>query len=280
MQVRVLGAAAGGGLPQWNCRCANCAAARAGASWIRPRTQSSVAISGDGRAWFLLNVSPDIRQQVLAFAPLGPPEGHARGSGIAGCVLTDAELDHAAGLLLLREGSGYSICSTPLVRRWLESRLSLSAIGSGLRLSAFEVDRHVPRFIDEDAGAALGSVVGLRIEDTRTRGVLVYVPCLARVVPALEAAVAGANCVLVDGTFWSDDEPIRAGIGPRGATEMGHLPVSGPGGSLAWLAGLSLRRAYVHINNTNPMLDERSAEAAQVRAGGVAIAADGDAFEV
>src|SRR5262245_64502340 len=117
MHVRILGSAAGGGVPQWNCRCPNCAAVRAGSADVRPRTQSSAAVSADGRAWFLLNVSPDVRQQVLAFEALGPPEGRRRGTAVAGCVLTDAELDHVTGLLLLREGSSFGVYCTALVRR-------------------------------------------------------------------------------------------------------------------------------------------------------------------
>jgi pyrroloquinoline quinone biosynthesis protein B len=304
MRVRILGAAAGGGLPQWNCRCANCEAARAGSAQVRPRTQSSVAVSADGRAWFLLNVSPDVRQQILAFPPLGPPSGQRRGSSIAGCVLTDAELDHTAGLLLLREGGGYGIVSTPLVRRWLSRHLSVNTIlaerawldlpldgplelpladskSSGLRVRAFEVDRHVPRFIAEDTASAVGSVVGLHIEDANTGGKLVYVPCLARVSDRLRAETQGADALLLDGTFWSEDEPIRLGIGSRTAPEMGHLPVSGLQGSLAWLAELPVRhRVYVHINNTNPMLDERGPEWAMVHDGGVTVAADGDSFDL
>src|SRR5581483_9221568 len=119
MRVRILGSAAGGGVPQWNCRCPNCAAARAGSPDVRPRTQSSVAVSADGRAWFLLNVSPDVRQQVLAYPELGPPDNAQRGTAIAGCVLTDAELDHVTGLLLLREGPPFNIACTALVRRRL-----------------------------------------------------------------------------------------------------------------------------------------------------------------
>src|SRR3954447_26153842 len=119
MRIRILGSAAGGGVPQWNCRCPNCAAARADSPDIQPRTQSSVAVSSDGRGWFLLNVSPDVRQQVLAFPELGPPEGQQRGTSIAGCVLTDAELDHTAGLLLLREGTRLQVFSTSWVQAWL-----------------------------------------------------------------------------------------------------------------------------------------------------------------
>src|SRR6185369_26314 len=125
MHVRILGSAAGGGVPQWNCRCRNCAAVRAGSSDVRPRTQSSVAVSADGRAWFLLNISPDVRQQVIAFPDLGPREGEQRGSAIAGCVLTDAELDHVTGLLLLREGGTFGVYSTSMVRRWLNDYLPI-----------------------------------------------------------------------------------------------------------------------------------------------------------
>src|SRR6516165_3228800 len=119
MRIRILGSAAGGGVPQWNCRCSNCEAARAGSTAVRPRTQSSVAVSHDGRTWYLLNVSPDVRRQFLDFPALGPPEGATRGQSIAGCVLTDAELDHTSGLLLLREGSAFGIHATGVVRRWL-----------------------------------------------------------------------------------------------------------------------------------------------------------------
>src|SRR5438477_10184746 len=128
MQISILGSAAGGGVPQWNCRCPNCGAARAGSPDVLPRTQSSVAVSADGRAWFLLNVSPDVRQQVLAFPELGPPEGQQRGTAIAGCVLTDAELDHTAGLLFLREGMRFSIYCTTTVRRWLNRYLPVEPI--------------------------------------------------------------------------------------------------------------------------------------------------------
>src|SRR5947208_4116332 len=128
MQVRILGSAAGGGVPQWNCRCPNCAAARDGSPDVQPRTQSSVAVSADGRDWFLLNVSPDVREQILAFPALGPPEGQQRGTAIAGCVLTDAELDHVTGLLLLREGSPFGIFSTRTVRAWLKECLPVEGV--------------------------------------------------------------------------------------------------------------------------------------------------------
>src|SRR5258708_221047 len=127
MRIRILGSAAGGGLPQWNCRCPNCEAVRMGSAAVRPRTQSSVAVTSDGRSWFLLNVSADVRGQVAAFSDLWPPENNRRGTTIAGCVLTDAEIDHTSGLLQLREGSTFGIYSTPIVRRWLSAHLHIRA---------------------------------------------------------------------------------------------------------------------------------------------------------
>jgi pyrroloquinoline quinone biosynthesis protein B len=266
-----------------------------------------VAVSADGRAWFLLNVSPDVRQQILAFPELGPREGEQRGTAIAGCVLTDAELDHTAGLLLLREGGVGRVHSTITVRRWLNDYLPIEKIlwfftrqlwrtlrleestelllpelsSSGLCIRAFEVDPHVPRFVPNEAVPPAGSVIGLVIEDGKTRGRLVYAPCVASVCGPLELAARAADCVLIDGTFWDDEEPIRCGIGSRTARAMGHLPVSGAAGSLAWLARLPARhRVYLHINNTNPMLNERGPEHRQVVECGVRVGADGDCFEV
>jgi pyrroloquinoline quinone biosynthesis protein B len=312
LKIRILGSAAGGGVPQWNCRCSNCEAARAGSANVRPRTQSSVAISADGRDWFLLNVSPDIRQQILAFPSLGPPEGCERGQGIAGCVLTDMELDHTAGLLLLREGGPFSIFCTPLVRQWLRIYLPVERLlacfakpdwvdlqreplvlsrrgaqagwqptpqADGLLLWAFEVGRHVPRFMNVEPAMAHGSVIGLLIEDTKTGGKLVYAPCLGSLSEPLLTVAKEADAVLIDGTFWWDDEPLR--FGARSALAMGHMPVSGPNGSLAWLADLPVRhRIYIHINNTNPMLNENGGEHRSVNSCGVRVGADGDMLEL
>jgi pyrroloquinoline quinone biosynthesis protein B len=256
----------------------------------------------------LLNVSPDVRQQILAFPALGPGTGTGgRGTAIAGCVLTDAELDHTAGLLLLREGAAFGIYCTATVRRWLTRDLLVEPIlacfsrpawcelpldaavdlslpegtPSGLRIRAFEVDRHVPRFVKEELASAGGSVVGLQVEDTRNGARLVHAPCVASLVEPLGKAAREADGVLLDGTFWDDEEPIRCGIGGRTAWRMGHLPVSGPGGSLDFLGGLPARhRVYVHINNTNPMLNERGPEHRLVTSRGVRVGADGDSFEL
>ncbi|MBI3735865.1 pyrroloquinoline quinone biosynthesis protein PqqB [Candidatus Sumerlaeota bacterium] len=307
MIVRILGSAAGGGLPQWNCRCPNCAAARAGSPQVKPRTQSSGAISADGRWWFLLNVSPDIRQQILNFPELGPADGELRGSRIAGCVLTDAELDHTSGLLLLREGGFMRIFSTGVVRRIANGYLStepiLSQFGqrpweeleigawrdlplpssepSGLRLRAFGVGEHLPRFARTEFEGESGSVIGLEIEDARTGAKLVYAPCLGEWHPNFAEAARGAKAVLLDGTFWSDDEMTRLGIGTGTARAMGHLPVGGPDGSLARLTELNApHRVYVHINNTNPMLNSASPEYGELIRRGLDAGTDGKRFEI
>ncbi|NOY29478.1 MAG: pyrroloquinoline quinone biosynthesis protein PqqB [Planctomycetes bacterium] len=307
MHVRILGSAAGGGLPQWNCGCSNCRAARDGSPYVRPRTQSSVAISAEGKWWFLLNVSADVRQQLFVNQQLGPAPGNMRGTSIAGCVLTDAEIDHTSGLLQLREGCVFSILSTPLVRRWLNDYFPIGPIVSafsdrpwlelpleasleltlpdgtpaGLEITAFETGRDVPRFVPEDPRKAVGSVVGLRIRDTATGGTLVYAPGVPAIDSQLEHAVDGADLLLLDGSFWSDEEPRQMGITDRTSQAMGHVPVDGSHGSLEWLAKLPVpKRVYVHMNNTNPMLDESGPEHARVQESGVQVGMDGDEFIV
>lgn len=307
MRIRILGSAAGGGLPQWNCRCANCEAARRGAPDVQARTQSSIAVTADNRSWFLLNVSADVRQQLTSFEGMWPPDGDRRGTTIAGCLLTDAEIDHSSGLLQLREGSAFRVFSTPTVRRWLNEFFPIGSIlvnfaerpwtelpldetfeltllngaASGLRVRTFEVGRDVPRFVPEKAEDAVGSVVGFEIEDSATGGKLVYAPGVATLCESLVESTDGADCILIDGTFWTDDEPIDSGITERTAREMGHIPVSGPGGTLHWLAELPVRhRVYVHINNTNPMLNDRGPQRREVDENGVRVGADGDEFDV
>jgi len=307
MQIRILGSAAGGGLPQWNCGCANCRAARDGSPHVRPRRQSSVAISVDGKVWFLLNVSADVREQLAAYDDLCPARGMMRGTPIAGCLLTDAELDHTSGLLQLREGSEFSIFSTPLVRRWLRQFLPIESVvtsfsnrpwleftldepmqlvmpdgqPAGLEVTAFETGRDVPRFVPEEPTSAVGSVVGLKIVDRAGGGQMVYAPGVPAIEEKLRQAVDGADLVLLDGAFWSDDEPKSCGISDSTSRQMGHLPISGEDGSLAWFSSLQARyRVYVHINNTNPILDERSPEYSKVRECGVQVGNDGDEFVI
>ncbi len=307
MRIRILGSAAGGGLPQWNCRCPNCQAVRVGSPNVQPRTQSSVAISADGHMWYLLNVSADIRQQLALCPDLAPPAEALRGTRIAGCVLTDAELDHTSGLLQLREGCSFGIFSTPFVHRCLNQFLPIESILAGfadrpwieltrgrkfelpavatdssrLTIMAFDTGGGAPRYVPEQTAEEGGCVVGLRIEDSITGGVLVYAPCVQSLTVPLFEATENADCILMDGTFWTDDEPIDMGIGCRTSQQMGHVPVSGSGGSLNWLANSSARhRIYVHMNNTNPMLNDAGPQRQEVIKRGVQVGMDGDVFDL
>ena len=305
MRVRILGSAAGGGLPQWNCGCPNCRAVRSGLAPIRARTQSSVAISADDRWWFLLNVSPDVRHQLLRFDDLGPDPNSVRGASLAGCVLTDAEMDHASGLLQLREGCRLPVISTELVHRWLSESFPIEPVltsfsdrpwldlplevsqtlalpdgsASGLTVQAFETGRDVPRFVAAEQQSAVGSVIGLEVTDSATGAKFVYAPCVPLLDERLQQAAQGGDLLLMDGTFWTEDEPQKFGISTRSSSQMGHVPVSGADGSLAWLAKLPVaHRVYVHINNTNPMLDEAGQQHGQVRDQGVEVGVDGQEF--
>jgi pyrroloquinoline quinone biosynthesis protein B len=279
VRVRVLGSAAGGGFPQWNCHCGTCAAARAGVR-ARARTQSSLAIRGDDGPWFLVNASPDLREQLETLRVA--PADEVRASPIAGVLLTDAEIDHTAGLLLLREsasplrvfgeaGIEHALRDT-IVRMlerfcgvdWqtLEPGRASSLDGSSLVLEPFH------------AGDVQAS--GLVLRDRATGGVATYVPALARLDDGVLARLADSDLVLVDGTFWRDDELGRLGISSRTALDMGHVPLSGPGGTLEALARLERpRKALVHINNTNPILLEDSPEREEVVRAGVEVAYDG-----
>ncbi|MEE3373048.1 MAG: pyrroloquinoline quinone biosynthesis protein PqqB [Planctomycetota bacterium] len=307
MIVQILGSGAGGGVPQWNCHCVNCAAARQPDGRVIPRTQSSAAISADGDHWFLLNVSADVRAQINASENLWPPEDQHRGTAIAGCLLTDAEIDHTSGLLQLREGCRFPIYSTSLVRQWLELDLPLSRIlqhfaprdwtildpqaptelklpngrASGLEVGLLNVGEDIPRYVQHHAASPQGSIVALAIRDQMHGHMVVYAPGVASLTPSLVNAAAQADIILIDGTFWSDDEPRRTGIRDTTACQMGHLPVSGPTGTLDWLADQpAAHRVYVHINNTNPMLIEDGPERQQVNARGIRVAQDGDLFSL
>jgi pyrroloquinoline quinone biosynthesis protein B len=293
--ARVLGSAAGGGFPQWNCRCATCEAARTGAA--RPRTQSSLAVRGAEGPWFLANASPDLRQQLEGLrAGAEPAPGGVRAAPAAGVLLTDAEIDHTAGLLLLRESStpirvygsdavraaltdGY-----PLLRmlagyagvEWstLPADRPLPLEGSSLEVEWFPAGGDPPLYL-AGSGAEV-EAGGLVFRDRRGGGVLTYLPGLARLDDDVLARLATSDVVLVDGTCWRDDELVRLGISARTARQMGHVPLSGPGGTLETLAALDRPRVIlVHINNTNPILLERSPERDAVLAAGVEIGDDG-----
>ena len=293
MQVRILGSAAGGGVPQWNCRCEICAAAREGRR-TRPRTQSSLAIRGREGPWFLVNASPDVRQQLETLPP-APSEG-VRASPVAGVILTDAEIDHTAGLLLLREADSpvpifgsanvehalsHAFPVLRIVQRYagadwhsLEAGCARTLDRSSLAVELFHVGDHAPRYLGGPEARMRGS--GLVFSDRSSGGVLTYVPGLSRLDDEVLTRLATSDLALVDGTFWSDDELDRHGVSSGTAREMGHVPLSGPGGTLDALARLERpRKALVHINNTNPILLEDSPERAAVLQAGVEVAYDG-----
>jgi pyrroloquinoline quinone biosynthesis protein B len=293
VRVRVLGSAAGGGFPQWNCHCPTCQAARTGTG-ARPRTQSSLAIRGADGPWFLANASPDLRQQLEGLA-LDGAEG-VRAAPVAGVLLTDAEIDHSAGLLLLRESStpirvygsdqvrhaltaGYPVL--PMLAgysgvEWQTIRpgTPLALDGSSLEVESFPAGGDAPRYL-EGRGAEV-EATGLVFRDRSTGGVLTYAPGLARLDDDVLGRLAASDAVLCDGTFWREDELARLGISDRPAQAMGHVPLSGPGGTLEALARLERPRVVlVHINNTNPILFERSPERDAVLRSGVEIGHDG-----
>ena len=303
MQIVLLGTAAGGGFPQWNCWCPTCRVARRSQARARHRTQSSAAVSADGERWFLLNASPDVREQ-LSRLPVRTPAG-VRHVPVAGVVLTDGELDHTLGIALLREGRRLELYTTCAVRQILEtdSRLlpvtrafaevnvvELPALGgpvslayrggepSGLAVETFPVPAGPPRF----AGVELpGHTVGLVIRDAATGAGFAFVPGCGGIDDDLMARLSTLDLVLFDGTFWTDNELIRLGIGDRTAREMDHLPISGPDGSLVRLSSVPFpRRVYTHINNTNPVLIEDSPERAEVERAGLAVGMDGMTFEI
>ena len=297
MWLRVLGSAAGGGFPQWNCGCPVCRAAREGTRPCRPRTQSSVAVSADRWHWYLLNASPDVHAQLGAFPALHPST--ERATPVEAVLLTDAELDHTLGLLLLREASGLRLHATETVRRTLCEGNGLLRmlerycpvewrpvvpgatveLGPGLSYRAFDVpSTKRARFGTEDGP---GRVVGYRLTDTGTGRSAVYLPGVQELTDGPLAELADCACVLVDGTCWDDDELVRLGLAEKTSRAMGHLPIAGPGGSLERLAPLAgARRIYVHMNNTNPVLLEDSPQRRAVERAGVEVAVDGLEVEV
>ncbi|MDQ0382607.1 pyrroloquinoline quinone biosynthesis protein PqqB [Amycolatopsis thermophila] len=294
--LRVLGSAAGGGSPQWNCGCPVCAAVRSGAG--PARTQSSAAVSAEGRRWFLINASPDVRTQIEAFPALRPRED--RTTPIEGVLLTDAELDHTLGLLLLREArDGLVVYATPAVHKTLRAGSGLWRIlerycpvawravvpgadmplAEGLSCRAFDV----PTTKRTRFGPGLddGRVVGYRFTDVRSGRTLVYLPGVQALTPAVCAEIRGCHCLLIDGTCWRDDELVRLGVAGRTSREMGHLPIDGPDGSLVQLPALGAGRAiFLHLNNTNPIVLPDTPERRIVEDRGVEVAVDGLEVEV
>jgi pyrroloquinoline quinone biosynthesis protein B len=306
MRLKIVGSAAGGGFPQWNCNYRLSRAARAGNAGIRERTQSSVAASADGVGWVLFNASPDIRQQIAQTPELQPaPDAPLRSTPIRAVVLTNADIDHIAGLLSLRERQPFAIYASERVlaalaanpifnvldpavvpRRTLPSDGELElcdATGraTGVTIESFAVPGKVALYLEDpgrpeaDYGSEEGDTVAVRISGGNGRSAF-YIPGCARIDKALRERLADAACLLFDGTVYTDDELITAGVGQKTGARMGHLAMSGETGSIASLADMRIgRRIFVHINNTNPVLDENSTEHAAVREAGWEVAHDG-----
>jgi pyrroloquinoline quinone biosynthesis protein B len=287
----VLGSAAGGAFPQWNCRCPVCALAWAGDPRVKPRTQTGIAVSaGDGR-WTLINASPDLPAQIRATAALHP-RGGLRGSSIDAVVLTGAEIDQITGLLSLRESTPFTLYATPASHAAVAangmfgamSSMARRAVNPGERFvlvgdieaTLFMVPGKLPLYLEgETPELDTESAANVGIELQREGARLVFVPGAAAVTDAMRERFARADIVLFDGTLFTDDEMIRAGIGQKTGRRMGHMPIDGDGGSVRALDQLSARRIFVHINNTNPILIDGSAERRKIEAAGWQVAEDG-----
>jgi len=305
MRITVLGSAAGGGFPQWNCNCANCAGVRSGRVRAKPRTQSSIFVRPDGATdGVLFNASPDILEQVRSHPALQPARA-LRDTAIAGVVLMDGQVDHATGLFMLRERSSPLPlwCTDPVGEDLTRGnpvlcvlshfcgverrRIGLDGVPfrvpgvPGLAFRALPLSSKAAPYSPHRDAPVPGDNIGVTLVDTVRGTTVFYAPGLGEITPAVFDAMAGADVVMVDGTFWTDDEMKSLGLGMASARDIGHLPQSGPGGMLEWLARLPARtrRLLIHINNTNPILDEDSAPRAQLRRAGVEVCEDGMEIE-
>lgn len=300
MEVVVLGSAAGGGFPQWNCNAPTSRRAREGSARAKWRTQASVAVSADGAGWVMLNASPDARQQLLQTRCLWPREA-PRHSPVRAVVLTSAEVDHVAGLLSMRESQSFVLWGTARVLGLLKENPIFEALNPsfvarrpfalgqpvelegpegklGLAMTAFAVPGKVPLFLEGRDPQHLAGVaedtIGLEISDGNRS--FHYVPGCARMTPELADRLRGSDLVFFDGTLWSDDELVRLGISPKTGARMGHMSINGGAGTLSVFDRLDVRRKiFIHINTTNPVLDEDSPEHAEAVAHGWEVAEDG-----
>lgn len=292
MKVHVLGSAAGGGLPQWNCGGDNSRRARAGDPDVPPRCQPSIAVgAGEGR-WSLVNASPDIRHQLAHFPGLHPKPG-TRDIPLDNVLLTNADLDHVLGLLVLRESIPYRVVTSAWIRDALLEhnaafRLMAEAFEPVRIGESFDLDREgrlaarffaapgkTPTYLSGLAENAAEATLGLCVEDRRSGARLAYAPGLQALDAEVLRELEAADLRFVDGTFWTNDELAKLRPGAPNAREMGHVPISGPGGSLEKIRGMPGRSFYIHINNSNPILDAASEQSAAVREAGVGIAQDG-----
>lgn len=297
LHALIVGAAAGGGLPQWNCNARNSASFWRGSSPLTPATQSSLAVSANGSDWALLNASPDLRSQIMARPQLQPrePAGHGlRDTPICTVLLTNGDIDHIAGLLTLREKQRFALITTSEIATVLAQNPIFDALDPemvtrrtvgleapfelcpGLTATLFAVPGKVPLFMEgEEVVTDLMGEQTVGAEITDGAKTLFYIPGCARLVPELEDRIRGAELVLFDGTLWTDDEMIRQGVGHKTGQRMGHMSMSGPDGSIAAFADLGVRRKiFVHINNTNPVWRD-GPERAEAEAAGWEIGYDG-----
>lgn len=293
--MHILGSAAGGGVPQWNCSCKNCQVERQNINSYNRRTQSSVAVNIDKRRWIILNASPDIRTQIISFSELGPAKGAIRDSAIEAIVLTDGEMDHILGLLSLREHSKLHLVCTGNIRRLLTYDFPLLKTlekycsirystfpfyTNSLVITALDVSAKKPLYAQ--IGSKISDIaVGIKLRSTKTKKIMVYLPCLPAITDNIKQFVDGCDCLLVDGTFWSNQEMISLGITKRNAYEMGHVPIEGKNGSLTWLSSLDIpKKIYIHINNTNPILLKTSKERKIVDKARIEVGYDGMEFMI
>lgn len=305
MIIKILGAAAGGGFPQWNCNGVHSANVRAGRAGYRARTQSSLAISSDGKNWALLNASPDLREQIAATPELQPDKnGALRNSPIKAAVLTNADVDHIVGLINLRErqpfaiygsdrvlatlnsNSIFNVCAPDIVPRNtlpLDKKVRLTGAGVdlGITIEPFAVPGKIALFLEKGSaegnyGSRDGDTIGLEITEDKTGRSFFYVPGCAEVDEPLAKRINGASLIFFDGTLYTDDEMLTQGLLNKTGKRMGHISISGPDGSIAAFEPLGVkRRIYVHINNSNPVLDENSKERKHVEAVGWEVGYDG-----
>lgn len=306
MHIHILGSAAGGGFPQWNCNCPNCTGVRVGNVNTTARTQSSIAISADGQSWVLFNTSPDILSQLQSFEKLQPNRA-IRDSAIVGILYVDAQIDHTTGLLMLREGCPHNIYCTDMVHQDLSSAFPILTMlehwgGNNiniipcngqesfyikdiehLKFTAVSIDSKAPPYSTHRHNPHIGDNIGVFVEDERTGKNLFYAPGLYDISAAVKGFMHKADCLLVDGTVWTDDELIALQASDKLASDMGHLPQSGKAGMIEVLSDSKLdnsRKILIHINNTNPILDEDSKQHKILSQHNIEVAYDGMDIEL
>lgn len=299
MHIRVLGSAAGGGFPQWNCNCPNCHGVRTGSIKATPRTQSSIAVSSNAVDWVLFNTSPDLLAQLAAFPALQPARA-IRDTAIKAIVFMDSQIDHTTGLLMLREGCPHEIYCSDMVFEDLSTGFplfemlkhwngginrhpipldgnSFSIAGiDNLSFTAIPVTGKAPPYSPHRNDAHVGDNIGIKVTDDVSGKAVFYAPGLGEITDQTRQLMSEADCLLIDGTFWEEDEMRVVGLGEKKAADMGHLPQSGAGGMLDVLRPMNKpRKILIHINNTNPILNEESEQRQRVLDEGVEVSYDG-----